>query len=1007
MFKLFRNRSAIVKPAYQVETIDESMLAEINGLKVNGPTVPLKADEIHVRSMYCMGESPTSKMSIHPDGMLNGKDVKVLSTLAPMMLGAPMMEGHRFDKIPWARIFRASVVDRDGEKVIKASYYFLSGIDKYEAIAREIDAGIRSEGSISYGFTKAACSICHTSMKVMSFFGMTMTRPGCDHKVGERYGEDDKSQVCYWYPQPESIKFFYELSHVFRGAYPKTGVAKNAEEFQAMYDEQGESVAQEYALDRHVKLWQGEDIPEANTVGVNADPSGSDSKSGHHHDSKNPKGVHRHGKSPDVKDGGHSHENGTNGEHTHPWSVSEKDGKHMHDGSNPHGLHSHKAKEATSGKNCECGKPLTDDEMKCSHCGKEVAPAATAPQPCKCEKCIKEIEKPDHDQVKFCDECALELPIEQNRLFTPAGPVKPAKSGTINNEFFKLDDFKNLEGDYFVEPKYDGVWMELHRGGDKVKLYTGEGNEHSAKFPGIVKDARSEKSDKFIIAGEMIKMRGKQRLGHEDVTAHLQSKDAKDDSAFRYKVFDVMESGGEDLRSKPLSERKEKLNAVIDNTDQIQKTKLERVSGGDKLPAKIEEIASREGSMIKDVTTKYSKNGEKGLFKWKRQFEVDGKVSGRTEKEGGGFVYTVEVGRGDKAQEIGKTFATSVEANKGDIVRVSVDKVTVDEDGKFTWFAPKVLNKRSDKTEADPISTLEKIAVKKGEGEPASKNYITLSEVVPCLMKHKHDYPLYLCGGIVEKGISTNDVDVLVKTALTDEQREALLNCLPEDWRERLDIMVDLNGPAGPWIEIAPESSERYAKNWKNANKFVMQKHWWGNKAHWDLRFGAPKAPRMWGWTCFTEPSKTAGGPKVRCQEKKYHDPKWLDFNGDIQVGEPGNPTKNLVAHMKIVDKGDYKFVVRKPKFLEMVLDGEKFKGRYVWREIAVKADKSNRGTTDGDEAGVKSENIWVLWKTKDQKPSTDGGKVNKIAWRYDEHGTFLFWETDEPDLEAFNAPAS
>jgi hypothetical protein len=113
--------------------------------------------------------------------------------------------------------------------------------------------------------------------------------------------------------------------------------------------------------------------------------------------------------------------------------------------------------------------------------------------------------------------------------------------------------------------------------------------------------------------------------------------------------------------------------------------------------------------------------------------------------------------------------------------------------------------------------------------------------------------------------------------------------------------------------------------------------------------------------------------------EKQYHDPKWMDFEGKIKPGQPGNPTKNLDAYMKILDKGSYDFVTRKKGFLEVVLHGKDWNGRYVFREIDVK-NSPDRDYAGDDEDKTKGNRIWVMWKPKDQK---SGGEVKKVAHRF------------------------
>jgi hypothetical protein len=155
----------------------------------------------------------------------------------------------------------------------------------------------------------------------------------------------------------------------------------------------------------------------------------------------------------------------------------------------------------------------------------------------------------------------------------------------------------------------------------------------------------------------------------------------------------------------------------------------------------------------------------------------------------------------------------------------------------------------------------------------------------------------------------------------------------------------------------------------------------------------------MWGWTCFSKPSKELGGEKTRCIEKKYHETKWMDVDKkEIKPGEEGNPTKNLNAWMIKLDSGKYDFIRRKPGFMEMVLHGKELNGRYVWREVWIKEKKGENiieeNKIDGDEVAAKNEKIWLMWKPIEQEIKKPIKKLNyKITG-----GILFYWESKETD---------
>lgn len=133
----------------------------------------------------------------------------------------------------------------------------------------------------------------------------------------------------------------------------------------------------------------------------------------------------------------------------------------------------------------------------------------------------------------------------------------------------------------------------------------------------------------------------------------------------------------------------------------------------------------------------------------------------------------------------------------------------------------------------------------------------------------------------------------------------------------------------------------------------MLQLHWWGKAKHHDLRFQKRKVAI--GLTIFEfNPDELNRGKRFLCEWKDYHDPKWMDFEGDIppeEGGAEGNPSKNLVAHMKILDKGKYQILERKTDFSSFKIEGKILNGIYLVRKVK-----------------LKGKDRWLFWKR-----STDG----------------------------------
>lgn len=132
-------------------------------------------------------------------------------------------------------------------------------------------------------------------------------------------------------------------------------------------------------------------------------------------------------------------------------------------------------------------------------------------------------------------------------------------------------------------------------------------------------------------------------------------------------------------------------------------------------------------------------------------------------------------------------------------------------------------------------------------------------------------------------------------------------------------------------------------------DRFVLQLHWWGEAKHHDLRF--LKGKEAIGLTLFEMSIEGLNkGKRFLCEWKDYHDPKWMEFEGEIpprKEGTEGNPSKNLVAFMKILDRGEYQFLERKEDFSRIQIQGKILNGIYLVRKVSLKGKER-----------------WLFWKS-------------------------------------------
>ncbi len=194
-----------------------------------------------------------------------------------------------------------------------------------------------------------------------------------------------------------------------------------------------------------------------------------------------------------------------------------------------------------------------------------------------------------------------------------------------------LDNSRVCLDDYAAEWKWDGIRIQLvHAGGD-TRLYSRTGDDISGSFPDIA-EAFTESA---VLDGELL-VRGEaqgaethggsaasfnalqQRLGRKNVSAKVQGQYP----AF-VRLYDVLFDGEEDLRGLAWTERRARLESIVDRLDP-ERFDLSRLIEAVSFEA-LEEMRAGvrdegvEGIMLKRRDSPYVGGRKTGLwYKWKR-----------------------------------------------------------------------------------------------------------------------------------------------------------------------------------------------------------------------------------------------------------------------------------------------------------------------------------------------------------------------------------------------------
>ncbi|MEP6686283.1 MAG: ATP-dependent DNA ligase [Verrucomicrobiota bacterium] len=181
----------------------------------------------------------------------------------------------------------------------------------------------------------------------------------------------------------------------------------------------------------------------------------------------------------------------------------------------------------------------------------------------------------------------------------------------------------------FVEDKFDGIRAQLHRGAERVEIFSRDLRRMTEQFTEIAENA-AKFSDELILDGEIMAFEhGKKltffdlqkRLGRKNEGADLFSA-ASADVPVVFVAFDLLWLNGRSLLKTPLQERRELMRGVK-LPPQFQIAEISPAHSSEEIEQafQLARRRSNEGLMIKDPRSFYSP-GRRGMFWFKLKKEL-------------------------------------------------------------------------------------------------------------------------------------------------------------------------------------------------------------------------------------------------------------------------------------------------------------------------------------------------------------------------------------------------
>jgi len=181
----------------------------------------------------------------------------------------------------------------------------------------------------------------------------------------------------------------------------------------------------------------------------------------------------------------------------------------------------------------------------------------------------------------------------------------------------------------YVEDKFDGIRAQLHRGKERVEIFSRDLRRMTDQFAELAEQARKF-GDELILDGEIMAFEQGRKLTFFDLQKRLGRKSegadlfatASADVPVAFVAFDLLWKNGESFLRKPLRERREFLRA-LKLPPQFQIADLYAAHSAQEIEDAFQLSRRRlnEGLMVKDPESLYSP-GRRGMFWFKLKKEL-------------------------------------------------------------------------------------------------------------------------------------------------------------------------------------------------------------------------------------------------------------------------------------------------------------------------------------------------------------------------------------------------
>jgi bifunctional non-homologous end joining protein LigD len=198
-----------------------------------------------------------------------------------------------------------------------------------------------------------------------------------------------------------------------------------------------------------------------------------------------------------------------------------------------------------------------------------------------------------------------------------------------------LTDRRIFGDEWLLERKFDGERCLARKEGSDVRLESRSGKDLTSTYPEVCAALAAQRSPGFRLDGEVVAFEGDQtsfaRLQHRLGVIKPSPEQVAEDPVV-YCVFDLLDVEGEDLTTRPLVERRERLTKAIRSGSALQVSEAWRSDSERRFAAACR--SGWEGLIAKRADAPYVAGRSKFWLKLKCVWEQEFVIGGYTDPQG-------------------------------------------------------------------------------------------------------------------------------------------------------------------------------------------------------------------------------------------------------------------------------------------------------------------------------------------------------------------------------------